>query len=43
MEKIRSGNFMLKVVSLEDLIQMKQKSGSPQDLEHIKALRSLKK
>jgi hypothetical protein len=42
-KKIRSGNFMLRVVSLEDLIKMKQKSGRPQDLEDIKALRSLKK
>jgi predicted nucleotidyltransferase len=43
MKKIRSGNFRLRVVSLEDMIKMKQKSASPQDLEDIKALRSLKK
>jgi hypothetical protein len=42
MKKIRSGNFVLRVVSLEDMIKMKQKSASPQDLEDIKALRSLK-
>jgi hypothetical protein len=41
-KKIISGNFMLRVVSLEDLIGMKQRSGRPQDLEDIKALRSLK-
>jgi hypothetical protein len=42
-KKIRSGNLILRLVSLEDLIKMKQKSGRPQDLEDIKALRSLKK
>ena len=40
---IRSGNMTLRVISIEDLIKMKQKSGRPQDLEDIKALRSLKK
>ncbi len=42
-KNIRSGNMTLRVISIEDLIKMKQKSGRPQDLEDIKALRSLKK
>jgi len=42
-KNIRSGNMTLRVISIEDLIRMKQKSGRPQDLEDVKALRSLKK
>ena len=42
-KNVRSGNMTLRVISIEDLIKMKQKSGRPQDLEDIKALRSLKK
>jgi hypothetical protein len=41
-KKIKSGNKVLKVVSITDLIKMKNKSGRPQDLEDIKSLRSLK-
>lgn len=40
---IRSGEIKLKVVSINDLIRMKKRSGRPQDLEDIKSLRSLKK
>jgi len=40
---IKSGIKTLKVVSVNDLIKMKNKSSRPQDLEDIKSLRSLKK
>ncbi|MCH7926952.1 MAG: hypothetical protein IID03_03070 [Candidatus Dadabacteria bacterium] len=40
---IKSGIKTLKIVSVNDLIKMKNKSGGPQDLEDIKSLRSLKK
>ena len=40
---IKSGIKTLKVVSVSDLIKMKNKSARPQDLEDIKSLRSLKK
>jgi len=40
---IKSGIKTLKVVSVNDLIKMKNKSGRPQDLEDIKSLRILKK
>lgn len=40
---IKSGIKTLKIVSINDLIKMKNKSGRPQDLEDIKSLRSLKK
>lgn len=39
---INSNNNILKVVSMNDLIKMKKRSGRPQDLEDIKILRSLK-
>ena len=42
-KSIKSGIKTLKVVSVNDLIKMKNKSGRPQDLEDIKSLRSLKK
>lgn len=35
------GGFQLPVVAVHDLIRMKEKSGRPQDLEDIKALRSI--
>jgi predicted nucleotidyltransferase len=41
--KIRSGGLTLKVLSIEDLIEMKRKSGRPQDLEDIKALQEIEK
>ncbi len=40
---IKAGPKRLPVVALEDLIRMKQRSGRPQDLEDIKALRELAK
>lgn len=40
---IRSGGYVIPVLSVEELIKMKQKSGRPQDLEDIKALKSIKK
>ncbi len=40
---IKSGIKTLKVVSVNDLIKMKNKSARPQDLEDIKSLMSLKK
>jgi len=40
---IRSGEKTLRVISIDDLIKMKAKSNRGQDLEDIKALRSLKK
>lgn len=39
---INSNNNILKVVSMNDLIKMKKRSGRPQDIEDIKILRSLK-
>ncbi len=42
-KNIKSAIGRLKVVSINDLIKMKTKSGRPQDLEDIKSLRSLKK
>ncbi|HZX13057.1 MAG TPA: DUF6036 family nucleotidyltransferase [Thermodesulfobacteriota bacterium] len=42
-KRIVVGGRILRVVSIEDLIKMKKKSKRPQDLEDIKALRSLKK
>ncbi len=42
-QTVRAGGRTFRVVSIDDLIKMKKKSGRPQDLEDIKALRSLKK
>ncbi len=42
-KRIRSGRKALRVISIDDLIKMKEKSSRQQDLEDIKALRSLKK
>ena len=42
-KRIRSGPKTLRVISIDDLIKMKEKSNRQQDLEDIKALRSLKK
>ena len=42
-KRIRSGEKTLRVISINDLIKMKEKSNRQQDLEDIKALRSLKK
>jgi len=42
-KRIRSGEKTLRVISINDLIKMKEKSNRHQDLEDIKALRSLKK
>jgi hypothetical protein len=42
-KRIRSGEKTLRVISINDLIKMKEKSNRGQDLEDIKALRSLKK
>ncbi len=42
-KRILVGDKILRVVSIEDLIKMKKRSRRPQDLEDIKALRSLKK
>jgi hypothetical protein len=42
-KRIRSGRKTLRVISIDDLIKMKEKSSRQQDLEDIKALRSLKK
>ena len=42
-KRIRSGEKTLRVISIDDLIKMKEKSNRGQDLEDIKALRSLKK
>lgn len=40
---IKSGGATLKVLSIQDLINMKKASGRPQDLEDIKALEIIKK
>jgi hypothetical protein len=40
-QKIETGSGIICVLSLEELIKMKQASGRPQDLEDIKALSSL--
>lgn len=42
-KRILVGDKILRVVSIEDLINMKKRSRRPQDLEDIKALRRLKK
>ena len=42
-ESIQLRGKQTPVVALEDLIQMKKRSGRPQDLEDIKALKELKK
>ncbi len=42
-ESIQTGNKKIPVVALTDLIQMKIKSGRPQDLEDVKALKELQK
>ena len=42
-KRISSNQKTLRVVSIDDLIKMKEKSHRQQDLEDIKALRSLKK
>ncbi|MCI0454114.1 MAG: hypothetical protein L0Y68_03855 [Candidatus Dadabacteria bacterium] len=41
-KRILVGDKILRLVSIEDLIKMKKRSRRPQDLEDIKALRSLK-
>lgn len=40
---IKTGRYTIKVVSIRDLIKMKKKSGRPQDLEDIKALKEITK
>ena len=42
-KRIRSDRKTLWVISIDDLIKMKEKSNRKQDIEDIKALRSLKK
>jgi hypothetical protein len=42
-ERIRAGDAVLKVASIDDLIRMKTASGRPQDLEDVKGLKELKK
>lgn len=42
-KRIRTGRKTLRIVSIDDLIEMKEKSGRQQDVEDIKALRSLMK
>jgi predicted nucleotidyltransferase len=37
----KMGLWTLKVISVEDLIQMKSESGRPQDVEDIKVLKEL--
>ncbi len=39
----KMGLSTLKVLAVEDLIQMKKKSGRPQDLEDVRVLKELKK
>lgn len=41
--RVRAGSDTIPIVSIEDLIRMKKRSGRPQDLEDIKALKVLKK
>lgn len=43
MQKIRSGKHTIKVLALRPLIEMKKRSGRPQDLEDILALEHLNK
>jgi hypothetical protein len=40
-KKIRIQGHIVRLASIEDLIRMKKESGRPQDLEDVKALRSL--
>ena len=40
---VRIGKDQIPIVALEDLIQMKKRSGRPQDLEDIKALETIRK
>lgn len=42
-KNIKTGNSGIKLLSIDDLIVMKQQSGRPQDLEDIVALKQLKK
>lgn len=42
-KRIRADRKTLRIISIDDLIKMKEKSSRQQDLEDIKALRSLKK
>ena len=39
--RVKSGDVVLKVASIPDLIEMKTASGRPQDVEDVKALRKL--
>lgn len=40
---IKSGGLDLPVVEIKDLIRMKERSGRPQDLEDVKALKEIQK
>ncbi len=40
-DMVSAGGLRLPVVAVHDLIRMKEKSGRPQDLEDVKALRSI--
>ena len=42
-DRIKAGDLILPVLSVRDLIRMKQKSGRPQDLQDIEALKKIKK
>lgn len=41
-KQITTGNGKLRILSIDDLIEMKKQSGRPQDLEDIAALKQLK-
>lgn len=41
--KMKIGNLLIPVVSIDDLVKLKEISGRPQDMEDIKALRRLKR
>lgn len=41
-KSIKTGNGAIKILSMNDLIEMKKESGRPQDLEDVKALIQLK-
>jgi hypothetical protein len=42
-KKIKIDNQNIKVISIEGLIKIKEKSSRPQDIEDVKALRRIKK
>lgn len=41
--KMKIGNLLIPVISVDDLVKLKNISGRPQDMEDIKALRRLKR